>query len=182
LNDLGFKPKNGGLWQQDTIKTMLGNEHYIGKVRWNWKKTMYIVEEGEIKKVRPRSKVGEYLVYDGKHEAIISEELFLAAREKQGRNHRAKPTTKVRNPLAGLLFCQCGRAMSMRTYKYHNGAPRLLCDNQVYCKTTSCLYSEIIDRVIEVLEQCIEDFQMRIENDNKDARALHLDLLKRLEA
>lgn len=184
LNELGFKPRNGGLWAQDTIKIMLGNEHYIGKVRWNWKKTMYLVEEGEIRKVRPRSKVGEYLVFDGKQPPIISEELFLAAREKQGRNHRAKPQTKVRNPLAGLLFCQCGRAMSLRTYKKkgkERSAPRLLCDNQVYCKTTSCLYEEIIDRVEEVLEQCIEDFEMRIANDDKDARAMHATLVKRLE-
>ena len=184
LNELGFKPRKGGLWSQDTIKTMLENDHYIGKVRWNWKKTMYLVEEGEIRKVRPRSKVGEYLVFDGKQPAIISEELFLAAREKKGRNHRAKPTTKVRNPLAGLLFCQCGRAMSLRTYKKdgkERSAPRLLCDNQKYCGTTSCLYDEIIDRTIEVLEQCIADFEMRIENDDKDARALHETLVKRLE-
>lgn len=181
LNELGFKPRKGGLWAQDSIKIILENDHYIGKVRWNWKKTMYIVEDGEIKKVRPRQKVGEYLVFDGKHPAIVSEEIFMAAREKKGRNHRAKPKTKVRNPLAGLLFCQCGRAMSMRTYKYNGAAPRLLCDNQTYCKTTSCLYEEIIDRVIEVLKQCIDDFQMRIDNDNKDARAMHKDLLKRLE-
>lgn len=185
LNEMGIKTTNGVLWSQDTIKSMLENDHYIGKVRWNWKKTITIVEDGEIKKVRPRSKVGEYLVYEGLHEALISEELFLAAREKKGRNHRAKPKTKVRNPLAGLLFCQCGRAMSLRTYKrdgVERSAPRLLCDNQAYCGTSSALYSDIIDRVREMLVQQIQDFEIRIANDDKDSRALHDSLIKQLEA
>ena len=181
LNELGIPTRTGALWGQDTIKTMLENDHYIGKVRWNWRKTITIVEDGEIKKVRPQTKVGEYLVYDGKHEAIISDELFQAARAKQGKNHRAKPKTKVRNPLAGLLFCQCGRAMSLRTYTAHKSAPRLLCDNQVYCKTTSCLYEEIIDRVRETLEQCIKDFEVRIKSDDKNSKQLHENLIKRLK-
>lgn len=182
LNNLKVPTRTGALWAQDTIKTMLENDHYIGKVRWNWRKTVTIVEDGEVRKVRPKTEVGEYLVYDGKHPAIISDELFQAAREKQGRNHRAKPSTKVRNPLAGLLFCQCGRAMSLRTYTAHNAEPRLLCDNQVYCKTTSCLYSEIIDRVRETLQECIKDFEIRLSNDDRTSQQLHESLIKRLKA
>lgn len=186
LNDLNIKSAKGGLWKQDAIKDLLENEHYIGKVRWNWRKTVKIVEDGEVRAVRPKTEIGEYLVYDGKHEAIISEELFLAARAKQGRNHRAKPTTRVRNPLAGLVYCQCGRAMSLRTYKNKDGsernAPRLLCDNQTYCKTTSCLYDEIMDRVIDALEQCIEDFEIRIKNNDDDSIKHHASLVKRLKA
>lgn len=182
LNKLGVPTRTGALWTQDTLKTMLENEHYIGKVRWNWRKTVTVVEDGEIKKVRPKTEVGEYLVYDGKHSAIISEELFRAAREKQGRNHRAKPSTKVRNPLAGLLFCQCGRAMTLRTYTTHNAEPRLLCINQKYCGTTSCLYSEVMDRVKDTLEQCIADFEIRIQNDDKTSQQLHENLIKRLKA
>ena len=182
LNNLGVPTRTGALWTQDSLKTMLENDHYIGKVRWNWRKTITVVEDGEIKKVRPKTEVGEYLVYDGKQPAIISEELFQGAREKQGKNHKAKPKTKVRNPLAGLLFCQCGRAMSLRTYKSQGGEPRLLCDNQVYCKTSSCLYSEIIDRVRDTLKQCIADFEIRIANDDKTSQQLHENLIKRLKA
>jgi len=182
LNELGVPTRTGALWSQDTIKRMLDNDHYIGKVRWNWRRTVTIVEEGEIKQVRPQAKVGEYLVYEGKHDAIISDELFQAAQEKKGRNHRAKPKTKIRNPLAGLLFCQCGRAMSLRTYKYHNAEPRLLCDNQKYCGMSSCTYAAMLDRVREILQQCIADFEVRIKDDNKDAASLHLNLIKRLEA
>jgi DNA invertase Pin-like site-specific DNA recombinase len=181
LNEIGVPTRTGALWSQDTIKSMLENDHYIGKVRWNWRKTVNIIEDGEVKQVRPKTKVGEYLIYDGKQPAIVSEELFMAAREKQGRNHRAKPTTKVRNPLSGLLFCQCGRAMSMRTYKSHNAEPRLLCDNQKYCGTTSCLHREIMDRVRDTLKQCIKDFEVRIKNNDKDSTKMHENLIKRLK-
>lgn len=181
LDGLGIKSPKGERWSTATLPRILDNIHYIGKVRWNFRKTINIVEDGEIKKTRPKAKIGEYLIYDGKHPAIISEELFNAAQEKRGKNHRAKSKTKVRNPLASLLFCQCGRAMSMRTYTYHNAAPRLLCDDQVHCKTGSCLYEEMIDRVIKVLEQCIEDFEIRLSNDTGDSEKLHSKLIKNLE-
>ncbi len=184
LNDLHIKAPKGGLWKQDAIKDMLENEHYIGKVRWNWRKTVKVVEDGEVRAKRPKTEIGEYMVYDGKQEAIVTEELFYAARDKQGRNHRAKPQTRVRNPLAGLVYCQCGRAMSLRIYKrdgVERSAPRLLCDNQAYCKTSSCLYDEIIDRVIDVLEQCIEDFEIRIKNNDDDSIKHHATLVKQLK-
>lgn len=181
LDGLHIKPPKGKIWSPPALTKMLDNIHYIGKVRWNFRKTINVVEEGEIRKTRPQMKIGEYLIYNGKHKAIISEELFNAAQEKKGRNHRAKPSTKVRNPLAGLLFCQCGRAMSLRTYKSHSSAPRLLCDGQVHCKTGSCLYDEMIDRVVMVLEQCIEDFEIRLTNDTGDSAKLHAKLIKNLE-
>jgi hypothetical protein len=185
LDDLGIKPPRGKRWSPYGLKDLLENVHYIGKVKWNWRKTIAIVEDGEIIKSRPKSRIGEYLIYEGRHDGIIPEELFYAAREKQGRNHRAKPKTKVRNPLAGLVFCRCSRAMSLRTYKNKDGTekapPRLLCDDQVHCGTGSCLYDEMIDRVCSILQECIEDFEVRINANTGDAAKLHAKLIKRLE-
>jgi hypothetical protein len=181
LDSLGIPAPKGKHWSPPALKDMLENIHYIGKVKWNWRKTIEIVEEGEILKTRPKARIGEYLIYEGKHDGIISEELFQAAQEKQGRNHRAKATTKVRNPFASLLWCKCGRAMSLRTYKAHNGAPRLLCDDQVHCGTGSCLYDEMVERIAEVLKQCIEDFEIRLQNDEGDSIKLHTRLIKNLE-
>ena len=184
LDELGIKPPKGEFWSPAALKDMLENVHYIGKVKWNWRKTVTIVEDGEIRKTAPKSKVGEYLVYDGKHDGIISEELFNAAQAKQGRNHRAKAKTKVRNPLAGLVYCRCGRAMSLRFYRkdgVETSPPRLLCDDQARCHTGSCLYDEMIDRVAAILEQCIDDFEIRIKNDEGDSAKLHARLIKNLE-
>ena len=185
LDELGVKPPRGKHWSPEAMWDMLSNIHYIGKVRWNFRKTEHIVEDGEIKEIRKKQNIGEYLVYEGKHPAIISEELFNAAQEKKGRSTRQKPNTKVRNPLAGLVYCRCGRAMSLRTYKRKDGsersAPRLLCDGQVHCNTGSSLYEEVLSRVIKVLEDCIEDFEIRLQNDEGDSAKLHTKLIKQLE-
>lgn len=185
LDKMGIKPAKGKYWSPAFLKTMLENVHYIGQVKWNWRKSVTIVEDGEITTIRPQAKIGEYLIYEGKHQAIISTELFNAAQEKQGRNPRAKKEVKIRNPLAGLVYCKCGRAMSYRTYKDTEGkernAPRLLCDGQTHCKTGSCLYSEMETLVCNILGQCIEDFEMRINNNNADSLKMHGNLIKSLE-
>ena len=181
LDELKIKPPKGKRWSPEGLKDLLENVHYLGKVKWYWRKTVTIVEDGEIKKTNPKSKLGEYLIYDGKHEAIISEELFQAALDKQGRNHRAKVSTKIRNPFAGLLYCQCGKAMTYRTYKHHDGEPRLICRDQSYCHTGSCTYEELIDVVCNILSESIADFEIRIKNNEGDSVKQHEKLIKSLE-
>ena len=186
LDNLNIKPPKGKYWSPASLRDMITNVHLIGKVKWNWRKEVTIVEDGEIVKVRPKAKIGEYLVYEGKHEAIISEELFNAAQEKLGKTPRVKSSTKIRNPLAGLVYCQCGRAMTLRRHKKKDGtdryAPRLLCDDQIHCGTGSCRYDEMLEKVCQVLEQCIEDFELRLTNDTGDSIKLHTKLIKNLEA
>ena len=148
---------------------------------WNRRKEVVVVEDSEITKTRPRAALGDYLVYDGKHPAIISDELFQAAQEKKGRNYRAKAKTKVRNPLAGLVYCRCGRAMTLRVYKSHNGKPRLLCDDQVHCGTGSCLYEEMEALVCNILEQHISDFEIKMNQDDADKLKFHEDRIKNLQ-
>lgn len=184
LDELGIKPPKGVYWSPAALKDMLENVHYIGKVRWNRRKIVTIVEDGEIKKTAPKQKMGDYLIFDGKHPAIISDELFEAAQAKQGRNYRAKAMTKVRNPFAGLLYCRCGRSMALR-FSYKAGAPRcaprLLCDDQVHCNTGSCTFDEMIDLVCDSLEKCISDFEIHLNKDNLDTRKLHESVIKNLE-
>ena len=185
LDNMGVKAPKGEHWSNRGLKDMLSNVHYLGKVKWNWRKTVTVVENGEIKKTRPKSEIGEFLVYDGKHEAIITEELFNATQEKLGKNVRVRKNMGIRNPLAGLLYCRCGRAMSLRIYNRPDGsernAPRLLCDDQTHCNTGSCTYDELLEMVKGVLTQCIEDFEHRIKNNSGDSMKLHEKLLKTLE-
>ena len=185
LNNLGIKPRKSPFWTQSNIKDILQNPHYIGKIKWNYRKTIKIVEDGEVIASRPKNKMDDYLLYDGIHQPIISEELFEAAQRKSGRNHRAKATTKVRNPLAGLVFCQCGRAMSYRTYVkdgVERSAPRLLCDNQAYCKTPSCMYSDMLEMVMKTLRESICDFEIQMAKKDINAEEQHKAMIKRLEA
>ena len=181
LDSMGVPPQKGDHWSNRALKDMLSNVHYLGKVKWNWRKTITVVEDGEIRKTRPKSEIGEFLVYEGRHEAIISEELFNATQEKLGKNPRVRQNMGVRNPFAGLIYCQCGKAMTLRTYKAHNGEPRLLCNNQAHCHTGSCTYDEMLEMVKGILTQCIEDFERRIESNSGDSMKLHEKLLKSLE-
>ena len=185
LDSLNIKAPRGKHWSPASLKDMLTNIHYIGKVKWQEKKTIMSVEDGEIKVSTKKSKMGDYLIFEGKHDGLITEDLFYAAQDKIGRNHRAKPTTKIRNPLAGLVWCQCGRAMSLRMYKNKDGstknAPRLLCDGQTYCKTSSCLYEEMLDRVRALLEENIKELELYINSDTGESVKLHEQLIKNLE-
>lgn len=182
LNELGLKPRKSALWTQPAIKDLLTNEHLIGKVRWNWRKTVSTVKDGEIEHKRPKSK--DYYVFDGRHPAIIDTDLFERARAKRGKNTRIKKGCDLRNILAGLIFCHCGKAMIYRTYKKNGkerSSPRLLCNNQVYCHTQSVTYDEVLNKVIDALNACIADFEVYVKNDSKDAVKSHTDLIKRLE-
>ncbi len=185
LDSLGIKPLHSKYWSNSYLKDMLQNQHYIGKVIWNKRKTTPVVEDGEIIKKTPRSKEGEYLVYEGKHPAIISEELFYAAQEKMGRNHRAKPTTKIINPLATLLYCQCGKAMTLRYYKNKDGsercAPRLACSQQIHCHTGSCLFDDLISMICDTLSSYIEDFKVKATATDTETIQLHEALIKTLK-
>ena len=181
LDSAKIAPPKGEYWSTAGIRDMLSNIHYIGKIKQNYRKVITVVEDGEIVKTRPKAKIGEYMAHEGKHEAIISEELFNAAQEKIGRNHRAKAKTKVRNPFASLLYCQCGRSMTYRTYTADDAEPRLLCTGQTHCHTGSCTFEEMINLVADILRNCIADFEIQIKNNNGEAMKVHETLLKNLE-
>ncbi len=182
LDEMKIKPPTIKQWSPSAVREILVNVHYIGKVRWNWRKTISIIEDGELIKKRPQSKIGEYLIFEGKQDAIIDEKLFNAAQEMIGRNPRTKANAKLVNPFANITFCKkCGYVMVMQSAQ-SKGAPRMVCSRQSRCGMGSCLYEEFEKSMCEVLAQCIEDFEIRIQNDDADSRELHRNLIKQLES
>lgn len=185
LEALGIKTKNKhDYWRPYNIFSMLENVHYIGCVRWNWRKTIKIIEDQEIRKMRPKAKIDEYLVFEGKHDGIVSEELFNKAREIRGKRHRTKRSLTLKNPFSGIMRCRCGAKVGYNTYR-RNGVeyapPKLVCNNQVHCKSGSVLFDEIYAEVCNAIRDCIADFELRIKNNKDDSFKLHRDLVKRLE-
>lgn len=183
LDELAIKPPRGKYWSPPSMRDMLQNEHYIGKVRWNWKKTVTTVENGEIKTSRPKTKVGEYLVYEGKHDAIVSEEVFNIAQTKFGRSDRTKPGMTLKNPFASLIYCKrCGRALILRpAYDKRGQLARLYCQGQKKCHSGSVMFDEIVDRIQKALAECINDFEIRLKSDDGTSAKLHATLIKNLE-
>ncbi len=186
LDELKIKPPKGKQWSPTAVKEMLKNVHYIGKVRWNWRKVVKVIENSEVVKTRPQGNLEEYLVFEGKHKGLVSQEVFDAVQERIGKNHRATSRVKIRNPFASILFCRnCGKAMVLKYFRDKQGketcAPRIMCSDQSRCGTGSCSFDELIDKVAEVLKQCIEDFEIRIRNDEGDSVKLHANIIKNLE-
>ena len=178
LNELNIQPAVRKTWTVASVIAILTNPHYIGKVRWNFRKTVVVVEDGEVKKTNPKAKDDDYLLYDGKHPAIISNELYELAQQRHGKTPRVKAKNKLSNPLAGIVYCQCGKSMVMRP----NGATtRMHCSEQVHCHTRSCFYSDIMDFTKNLLQTKIDEFEIEIQNDNNSAVALHEKFITNLE-
>ena len=184
LESLNIKTKSGGSkWYAYVIFSMLENVHYIGCVRWNWRKTIKVIEDQEVKVLRPKAKVDEYLIFEGKHEGIISKELFDRAREVRGSKPPVKTDTTLKNPFSGIMYCKCGAKIGYNTYT-RNGieyaAPKLRCNNQVRCKSGSVEFSEVMEYICETLRDCIADFKLRINNNQEDSTKLHSSLIDNL--
>ena len=173
LEEMGIVPRKAKNFSQHTVKDIIQNPHYIGKVVWNRHKTEINYVDGEIVKSRPRHK--EFLIFEGRHPAIIDDELWERAQERRGKNPKTTYGRGLRNPLARLLFCQCGRSMSYRTYMnkgVERCAPRLLCQNQTRCGTRSTTFDAMMEAVIAGLEQHLEDFEVKLKNGEGEVTKL----------
>lgn len=169
LNELGYKPRKAKTWSASVIKDILMNVTYTGKVIWNHRKEVKVMKDGKMERVRPRHK--DFIIRDGKHPAIISDEQFRKVQEKMGNNPRIKKDRKMVNPLSGLLYCkQCGRAIIYRTYKKDGivkSSPRFLCSNQSNCHTKSYDANQLYENLIISLESILIDFQFKLNNTDK---------------
>lgn len=182
LNDMHIPAPSGGEWVRECLPNILGNHHYIGKVRWNYRPTTKRIEDGDVVTSRPRAE--DFLIYDGKQPAIISMELWDAVQKIRGKIPRRKTNAKGYNPLAGVMFCECGRAMSGRPYK-KNGvefcAPRYVCSQQKKCGNASATMSDVLDEVEKALQETVEDFEIKIASGADDSAKLHRQMVERLE-
>lgn len=173
----------GKRWAPETLYSTLSNVHYLGKVKWNERKTVRTVEEGEVVKSRPRAE--EFLVFEGKHPAIIDQELWDKVQAIRGSIPRNKKHNNLTNPLAGLLWCKCGKAMVGRRYNGKDGkercAPRFLCGDRRACGSASAKMQDVLAEVKRVLAEAIDDFEVRLEAGTDDSAEVHRQMIERLE-
>lgn len=182
LNAMHIPSAKGGKWSKEVLSGMLSNVHYIGKVKWNGRRNVKRIEDGEVVVSRPRAE--DYLIYEGKQPAIIDQELWDAVQERRGKIPRNPKNTDGFNPLAGVMFCECGRSMSARPFKARGVeycAPRFLCSQQRECGNASATMSEVMDEVVKVLRQTISEFEVRIKNGTDDSAQIHHQMVARLE-
>ena len=182
LYELGIRTRSGKVWAPTTLRTMLSNEHYIGRIRWFHKKTIKLVQDGEVIERRPLAE--DYLVYPGKHPAIIDLETWDAVQAIRGSMPRNNKAGNLSNILSGLLYCECGKALKRHAYMVRGverAQPRYNCPETKRCGTASVMCQEIIDEVKKVLVEAVEDFEVRVEEGTDDSIEVHRQLVARLE-
>ena len=182
LHEMGYLPRTKDRWADNTIRGILKNEHYIGKVRWNHKQTQKTVLDGEI--VARRAITNDYLVFPGKQPAIIDQETWDAVQARFGTIPRNKKAGNLSNPFAGILYCSCGKAMRRHAYVYggvEKAEPRFQCTRQKHCDNASCLVSELTAEVKQVLKEVLEDFEVRVDAEEDNSAEMHRQLVEQLE-
>ncbi|MBP5578157.1 MAG: recombinase family protein [Ruminococcus sp.] len=135
LNRIGISPQKKRLWESPSIKKILSNPVYCGKVGW-----------------KTRSN-GDTL-YNGIHEPVISEEIFRSVQEKK----RSCPAVQLRtndrllNYYHNVLFCKnCGHQMKRR-FTAKSGSEHILCVyNECKGKTVSSAFEAVDEAVIAAL-------------------------------
>lgn len=127
LNTLDFKPKKSDVWTPATIKGMLSNPIYIGKIRWNSNKQQKRLVNGQVIKKRIKGNKEDIILVEGLHPGIIDEKLFDIVQGIQPKQISTKHGTELQNPLATLVKCaDCGRSMQRRPYyENKNQKPKL---------------------------------------------------------
>ena len=126
LGERGIRTTRGNLPDNRFVEYMLHNPVYIGKIRWS--------KDGRAASTRDYDNEN-IMVYDGRHEPIISKELWQSVQdrlavEKKKYPKRARKNEPVNWMLKGLVRCSnCGSTLvhqstacpSMQCHKYARG-------------------------------------------------------------
>ena len=126
INKFGYKTKKGNPFSLTAIKDILNNPVYIGKIRYNLRPN-WSEKRRKVTNSNP-------LIVDGRHEAIIEQELWDKV-QSMLQTSKGKPSRIYDGefPLTGILKCpQCGAGMViMRTSRTRkDGTKRRL---EYYC-------------------------------------------------
>ena len=182
LNMLGVRPRRSDMFSRSSVRKILTNPVYIGKIVWGQKKHITTKSFNGRKRIVDNPKEN-WLVIDGLHQPIIDDETFETANALlQGKRHPPyRVGGVIMNPFSGLLFCRrCGRAMTRRAFG-KNKAEYLL------CPTTGCMKSSRLENIehtlIGVLIEQLNTLSLQDENCSTDCHRINdINILENLKA
>ncbi|KAB3525829.1 recombinase family protein [Alkaliphilus serpentinus] len=162
-------------WDKTTIRSILKNPVYTGRVVWGKKKTSYDIRGYKQAKLQAKNK---WLIYQGKHAAIIKDEVFKEAEEIahkriSPRNHSNR---NLRNPLAGLIKCGCcGSTMTIRTDK--NKPDSLRCYRN--CGGVKSSYIKLIEeRLLEAILKELAKFKYSFKYQKETSKNAEIQVIE----
>lgn len=161
LETMGVPTISGCEWSPETIRNILTNVHYIGKVKWFDHVRIKSMVNNELKTQIVR-KTEKYVEFEGKHDPLIDEETFNAVQQRFNLT-KVKRNHELRNVLAGILVCEkCGKAI--RYQRTGQAKPRFVHPTSKRCKVKSATVEDVMNAVVQSLKMHIEDFELRVDN------------------
>ena len=126
LTATGAHGRRGSSFNRNTVRLILENPVYIGKIRWN--KTSRVRRGfGQDRKIETvYNDPEQWKILDGRHPPIIDADLWNAVQDRRKEKYFYVDNKHVASPLAGLVRCSvCGRLMNLQGK--NKGVPYLLC-------------------------------------------------------
>lgn len=169
LNELRIPSYRHDYWEKATIRDMLNNPVYAGRIRWGYRKTVKKVANGQASASRPITFDDNCILVKGLHDAIVDPEIFDKAQELS----ESRPVMpvgykkEIKNPMAGLIFCEkCGRRMSLRMHTT-SGKPDYLVCSARSCKNVSTPIRLVEERLLDTLKHWVNHYELEWKNRNK---------------
>lgn len=180
LNGLNLKTKAGNKFSPSSVLAILKNPIYTGKITWKKREEKKSKTPGKTKDCRTRPK-SEWIISNGKHKAIIDENLFNMCQEILNNRYHIpyQLYNKPVNPFSGLITCGiCGKKMTMRPSR---GINRLMCVHK--CGNVSSRFDYVEKGLIDKLQEYLQNYKFKI-SDECDKNKLDLltkqkDLMKK---
>lgn len=168
LNSMGYRTRENKPFSRSSVRAYLSNPVYTGKIVWN--KMKHIKKKNVTDKHRcVPNPPEEWIVSEGIHPALISDELFAEAqRIRKTRSHPPSYTGELKNPFSGLIYCaNCGTAMVRQSGKKF--PPRLL------CPTANCNKSVVLDSleeyILNFLRNVLDDLRNKQKTEKQDCNS-----------
>ena len=183
LNAMGLAPRKNDHFSRSTVQWFLQNPTYIGKIVWNKKHHIRkkTVNDKHRSVTNPSDK---WIVADGIHQSIVTQEMFDRAREiRLTRAHPPTYTGVLKNPFAGLVYCKnCGMAMQ-RQFSAVSGN-RLLCAKKGCTRSIKTEYVEqrILDILRRMLDTCSADITPQKQTEDAQRIDAIRTAIKKIEA
>lgn len=182
FNDSGLRTQSGGFWGAGRLVSIIKNPHYKGLIRYGYYHQELTPAEGfTVKKKLTYN--DDCILVEGLHDAIVSDELWQAANDRNNGSPRVKRDGKLKNPLAGLLVCgKCGRAMvrfmnksksSGEKHAHYRHAP--FCD----CKAQGAPLAVVVESLCDALEEVAADLELKVDTSRPDTTADEIAVVER---
>lgn len=154
-------------WSSAAVRDILRNPVYIGQIRWKDRETVTTLGDGytRIKRKRHSHKPE---VYEGKHPAIVSDEIFAkCAARFANRPPAIKIGYKLSNPLSGIVKCrECGKSMRLVYSSQSNRKPRIAHPPSQLCKCKSIAMHKLLNDISDRLRVEIDNFIIDAKDDS----------------